>query len=39
MLKDKKYAWYMALKAKDVRFDGRFFCRGIIYKGILPSSM
>ena len=25
MLKDKKYAWYMAFKAKDVRFDGRFF--------------
>ncbi|WP_373078405.1 AlkA N-terminal domain-containing protein [Fusobacterium varium] len=25
MLKDKKYAWYMAFKAKDTRFDGRFF--------------
>lgn len=25
MLKDKRYAWYMAFKAKDVRFDGRFF--------------
>lgn len=25
MLKDEKYAWYMAFKAKDTRFDGRFF--------------
>lgn len=25
MLKDKRYAWYMAFKAKDTRFDGRFF--------------